>query len=102
MSKQIADALAKLVGDKNAPAEVDVENYKTRPASVQTRGLNGAPPDPKYGIVSPLTEQSRTEVEVVVTVPAGTTSVTFSIASQIIMTDASGTEFVFNYAVPES
>jgi hypothetical protein len=99
MSKEIVDAINKLAGDKNAQAELEVENYQSRPASVQTRGLNAPPPDPKYGIVSPLTEISREEVEVVVPVPAGTVSVTFSIAKKITMLDAAGTEFVFNYSV---
>jgi hypothetical protein len=100
MSKQIVEAINKLAGDKNAPAEVDAENYQSRPLSVQTRGVNAAPPPPRYGIVPPLTEVSRTEVEVVVPVPAGTTSVTFSIASQIVMIDATGREISFIFDAP--
>jgi hypothetical protein len=100
MSKQIADALAKLVGDKNAPAEVEIENYQTRPAAVQTRGLNAPPPDQKYGIVSPLTEVSRVTTPVTIWDDTNQWSVTVDVATQITMTDANGTEFVFDYAAP--
>jgi hypothetical protein len=100
MSKQIAAAIQKLAGDKNAPAEVDVENYQSRPEAVQTRGQNAAAPKTKYGIVSPLTEVSRTEVEVVVPVPSGATSVSVLVASQIVMRDAAGVEITFNYTTP--
>jgi hypothetical protein len=46
-----------------------------------------------------LTEQSRTEVEVIVPVPEGATTVSFYVASQIVMTDANGAEVIFNYEV---
>lgn len=100
MSKQIVEAINKLAGDKNAPAEVEVENYRTRPAAVQTRGLNSPPPDPRYSIVPPLTEVERTEVDVVIPVENGTTEVTVSIASSITMADATGRVFVFNFSTP--
>jgi hypothetical protein len=98
MSKEIVDAINKLAGDKNAPAELEVENYQSRPASVQTRGLNApaADPDklPGAGIKSPLTEVSR--VEESIEVPAGT----IYVPTQITMKDANEVEFVFNFSLP--
>jgi hypothetical protein len=101
MSKQIVEALGKILGDRTAPAEIDIENYQSRPAAVQTRGLLSPPPNPDVAgsIASPLTEQSRTEVEVIVPVPEGATTVSFYVASQIVMTDANGAEVIFNYEV---
>lgn len=72
-----------------------VVNYESRPDNVRTFGYNAPAPDSQYGIVSPLTEVSRVEESFVV--PAGGT---VYVPTQITMTDANGTTFVFNYELP--
>lgn len=76
-----------------------VVNYETRPENIRTYGYNAPPPDNQYGIVSPLTEVSRVTTPVTIFDDTGTWSVTVDVATQITMTDANGTEFVFNYDV---
>jgi hypothetical protein len=100
MSKSIIDAIQRVVGDKNAPAEINVENYQRRPAAVRTRGQNAPPPGNKYGITSPLTEIGRVTTQVTIFDPTDTWSIVVDVATQITMTDANGTEFVFNFAEP--
>ena len=89
--------LERLAGNTSAMVLEDDNplNYKTRPANVRTKGQNTPPPDSQYGIVSPLTEVSR--VEASFTVAAGGT---VYVPTQITMTDANGTTFVFNYEMP--
>lgn len=104
-SSTLQDSVRRLLGDtsadwRNQPIE-EPENYNSRPADVLGRGLNSPNASPvPTGIKSPLTEVSRTETDVTITVPSGTTSITFSVASQIVMTDANGVQVIFNYSVP--
>jgi hypothetical protein len=100
MKNKTAEAILRIVGNRETPEVLDIENYQSRPAAVRSRGYPSPPPDSQYGLVSPLTEQSRTEVEVIVPVPAGATSVSFFVASSITMTDAAGSTVVFNYNTP--
>lgn len=99
--KSIIEAISKIVGDKSPVDEqIEIEDYNTRPFSVQTRGVHAPAPDDATAIKSPLTEVSRVEADVYITVPLGTDTVHITVASQIIMTDADGREFVFNFSVP--
>lgn len=97
MSKTTREYLDRLAGNTSAMVLEDDNplNYQTRPSSVRTFGYNAPAPDSQYGIVSPLTEVSRVEESFVV--PAGGT---VYVPTQITMTDANGTTFVFNYAMP--
>lgn len=103
----LQESVRRLLGDtsldwRNQVSEEDApENYNTRPTDQLGRGLNSPNASPvPTGIKSPLTEQSRTETLVTISVPSGATSITFAIASQIKMTDANGVEFIFNYSIP--
>jgi hypothetical protein len=72
-----------------------VVNYQSRPSAIRTEGYLSPPPDSQYGIVSPLTEVGRSETSFVVA-----SGGTIYVPTQITMTDANGTTFVFNYELP--
>jgi hypothetical protein len=82
-------------GEELSADEQGLENYRSRPENTRTEGYQAPPPDAQYSIVSPLTEVSR--VEESFEVAAGGT---VYVPTQITMTDANGTEFVLNLAMP--
>jgi hypothetical protein len=100
MSKTTQQQLERLIRQTQSSetpiADDGVGDYRSRPANVRTNGYLSPPPDSQYaGIASPLTETSR--IEESFEVPAGGT---VYVPTQITMTDANGTEIVFNYEMP--